>query len=721
MALTTSTITGRVPLPTDEVLQYAELTFALSGLDTQGADVLPGGIIKRVTLVNSELPAGFKLWRNTSGLRGTHYRVLARWTVKDRDGVRDQYADLGIVQVGASASYTLASLINSSVPAAIGTFWSSITQAQYDEAIGALDATIAAKDAALGSAGDASNAAALSQAWAESATAPGSPGTKSSKSWAADAAAAALGLPIIPSPTLAAGDLLYATGPGALVRLPKGTDGQVLMMDPGAPAWADLYVKASLILTVGISGDYPTVGAALVAASEYAVRQYKPEGVAVEVKLLSGFVLSEQVFVNNQNLGFVTLTSVDPVVYIDPAALTQFLVSEENSKPAFGGVHGAVLPNIGVQFEFMAGGTQANHGLEVYWRSRCRLLPGSGFRKSPGRGMSAIYGSELLCYPARMTSSGVADNPLTNRGVDCSQAATRGLYVAFSSRALLTRSNFDNCAAVSGESVYIIWGSYADLYQSYIRYSLGTAVEVRDMSICNARECEVNDAAVIGFHAYHQAHINARWLNTVGSNGASRCQLGILANHGSTVEAPYLPMLNCTVAGVSASRNSRVSAENSDASGSVIGYLAALGATITAGDSKANNCSDAGYRAASAALISASAGSANGCSRGFEVLSGGKIGAQGASATGCTQRAVSALEGGEVNVMLATLTGAGTEGVTARNGARVNANSANARKGGVDASGDFTVQSGGIINASSGTGGTSVTINTISASGIIFK
>ena len=36
MTLTTSTITGRVPLPTDENLQFAELTFALSGLDTEG-------------------------------------------------------------------------------------------------------------------------------------------------------------------------------------------------------------------------------------------------------------------------------------------------------------------------------------------------------------------------------------------------------------------------------------------------------------------------------------------------------------------------------------------------------------------------------------------------------------------------------------------------------------------------------------------------------------
>ena len=170
MALTTSFITGRVPLPTDENLQYAELTFALSGLDTEGADVLPGGISKRIILVESDIPSGFDLWQNTAGLRGTHYRVLARWTVKDRDGVRDQYADLGIIQIGSSASYTLASLLNTAVPAAIGTFWTVLTQAEYDAAI---------------------DAVALAQAWAESPTAPGVPGTKSAKTWAEEAEASA--------------------------------------------------------------------------------------------------------------------------------------------------------------------------------------------------------------------------------------------------------------------------------------------------------------------------------------------------------------------------------------------------------------------------------------------------------------------------------------------------------------------------------------------------
>ena len=150
MALSKSTITGRVPLPTDENLQFAELTFALSGLDTEGADVLPGGISTRIVLIDSDIPPGFELWQNMAGLHGTHYRVLARWTVKDRDGVRDQYADIGIIQIGSDPSYTLADLINNGVAPAIGTFWSAITQAQYDAVIqSAADAQASAVAAAL--------------------------------------------------------------------------------------------------------------------------------------------------------------------------------------------------------------------------------------------------------------------------------------------------------------------------------------------------------------------------------------------------------------------------------------------------------------------------------------------------------------------------------------------------------------------------------------------
>ena len=160
MALSKSTITGRVPLPTDENLQFAELTFALSGVDTEGADVLPGGISTRIVLIDSDIPPGFELWQNMAGLHGTHYRVLARWTVKDRDGIRDQYADLGVIQIGSDPSYTLADLINNGVLPAVGTFWSAITQAQYEAVIQAADDAAASDASAAASAASAAASAA---------------------------------------------------------------------------------------------------------------------------------------------------------------------------------------------------------------------------------------------------------------------------------------------------------------------------------------------------------------------------------------------------------------------------------------------------------------------------------------------------------------------------------------------------------------------------------
>lgn len=53
--------------------------------------------------------------------------------------------------------------------------------------------------------------------------------------------------------TLAQGDLLYATGPGAVTRLPKGTAGQFLTQNAGAtaPLWANLFGASSLTFPNG--------------------------------------------------------------------------------------------------------------------------------------------------------------------------------------------------------------------------------------------------------------------------------------------------------------------------------------------------------------------------------------------------------------------------------------------------------------------------------------
>lgn len=171
MALTTSIITGRVPLPSDDPISYAEITFTMSGLDSEGGDVLLPGVSKRAVLVNSVMPTGFDLWRNTAGYRGTYYLVYARWVEVTRDGLQDRYAQLPSVQIGNTASYSLADLLQQSPsPTPTNTYWMSITQAEYDAAIDAAD---------------------LAQAWAQSPTPPdvGDPTSKSAKTWAAIAEA----------------------------------------------------------------------------------------------------------------------------------------------------------------------------------------------------------------------------------------------------------------------------------------------------------------------------------------------------------------------------------------------------------------------------------------------------------------------------------------------------------------------------------------------------
>lgn len=159
MALTTSLITGRVPMPDDNAATTCELTFTLSGLDTQGADVIPPSArVRSIMLVDGQIPAGFRLWRNTSGTRGTHYIVTARWVSPDRKrGMEDFERVLGAIQIGSAASYTLADRLNSAVTPATPSFWMSISQSQFnsfeqmrDETEGYRDETLALAGAAIG-------------------------------------------------------------------------------------------------------------------------------------------------------------------------------------------------------------------------------------------------------------------------------------------------------------------------------------------------------------------------------------------------------------------------------------------------------------------------------------------------------------------------------------------------------------------------------------------
>jgi hypothetical protein len=147
MALTTSVITGDVPLPDGEAALAAELEFVLTGFDTEGDDtVLPGP--KFIALDGLSIPAGTELWRNTEGLRATKYRVIARWSYVSRAETVRKAQDLGLIQVGNDASYTLAELLNAVPPSPPTVYWSTLTGAEYTDMMDARGDAIAAASAA---------------------------------------------------------------------------------------------------------------------------------------------------------------------------------------------------------------------------------------------------------------------------------------------------------------------------------------------------------------------------------------------------------------------------------------------------------------------------------------------------------------------------------------------------------------------------------------------
>lgn len=102
-------------------------------------------------------------------------------------------------------------------------------------------------------------------------------------------------------------------------------------------------------------------------------------------------------------------------------------------------------------------------------------------------------------------------------------------------------------------------------------------------------------------------------------------------------------------------------------------------------------------------------------------LHGGTRGAlQSAVLTGCTT-GIEAINGASVHAGGANCSGCSDAGIRGNTGAVINAGGANARKGTSDSATDIIASQGAIINAVGATGGTNVTPNTPSASGIIFK
>lgn len=75
-------------------------------------------------------------------------------------------------------------------------------------------------------------------------------------------------------------------------------------------------ITANQLFTVGTGGDFPNLNAALEHLS-LKWSAYNLNGYTVELRLLPGFIMEEQVIVRNLDLSWITITAEDATVTID--------------------------------------------------------------------------------------------------------------------------------------------------------------------------------------------------------------------------------------------------------------------------------------------------------------------------------------------------------------------------------------------------------------------
>lgn len=129
-----------------------------------------------------------------------------------------------------------------------------------------------------------------------------------------------------------------------------------------------------------------------------------------------------------------------------------------------------------------------------------------------------------------------------------------------------------------------------------------------------------------------------------------------------------------------------------------------------------------GILATSGAVVSANESDfRNAAAYGASIQGGSRASLQSAIFSGCA-RGIDAGNGSSVHAGAANCSGASEYGIFAQAGAVVNATGANSQRNPTETGpADIVVQKGSTINAVDTAGGTSVTPNTVSAAGIIFK
>lgn len=194
----------------------------------------------------------------------------------------------------------------------------------------------------------------------------------------------------------------------------------------------------SLNYTVGAGGQFETINDALVAAGTYkANKRNDGSSHIITIKLLSGFVVQEQILLNHgADFSHVFITSEDDVVPVDCTYLTIVFWSR---KPLFSAANRAQLPMIGCLFDMMPEGRDGLHdGIVLNTGAGVQLQTGAGVINAGGRGMYLSSCSLAAGFAVNFSGAGLDCIALYDAssarldGSDFSGAGNHGAYVSAS-------------------------------------------------------------------------------------------------------------------------------------------------------------------------------------------------------------------------------------------------------------------------------------------------
>jgi len=339
-------------------------------------------------------------------------------------------------------------------------------------------------------------------------------------------------------------------------------------------------ISSTTTITVGPTGDFPTLNAAIKDVSRRRAIHEIPS-VRVTLNLQAGFVMQEQILVDGLDLSWITIAGDDAETSIDQSYLTRDI--QGGNYPAFGVIKGGSLPVLGQLFRMTAGSSaDQRHGVYVYDAgSFVSVLAGAGIADAVSFGLIAHSGATVDAAGAIFSNAGSygvaaygASTIYFDNG-DASNAVDNGILAGPGSVVAASGANVSG----SGLGVYAYYtGTVA--FVGGDASNCGTGILATDSSLVQALTAIVTGCSTWGIRAEAASTINA-----YQADASSAGSIGISAISGSTINAQLAKVQNMTSgpSAVEASGGSIISITGIDTAGTTIPITNIMPNTLVAG------------------------------------------------------------------------------------------------------------------------------------------